>query len=170
MLPSCYRRLKIFSGETTRAMGVKDGDPVASLDLDIVITGEIRSIFDLSEDFDFVAWRGIGTYRPVVYNGSLFMFRAGQLNWMWDDFDPEASPDQTREARYYGSDQAWMSYKLNGSKPGWDVEQGVYSYSRDVRGRMLPTNARIVSFNGKAKPWDAPVMGEAPWIKDHWKV
>jgi hypothetical protein len=169
VLPSCYRRLKLFAGETTQAMGIEDGERVASLDLDVVLTGEVTALFDREEDF--VGWKGIGTYRPVVYNGSLWMFRAGRLRWLWDEFDPDQTPKLTREAKYFGSDQGWMSYRLNGSAPGLDIEDGVYSFARDIhRQRKLPANARIVFFNGKRKPWERLTQREQPWIAKHWRA
>jgi hypothetical protein len=167
VLPSCYRRLKIFDAETTRALGITEGERVVSIDLDCVLVSDLVPMFERAGDL--VAWKGIGTFRPVVYNGSLFMFRAGRLQWLWDEFDPIESPKQTREARYFGSDQAWLSFRLNGKAPGWDVEHGVYSYARDVHLQELPANARVVFFNGKRKPWEAKTQASAPWITRHWR-
>jgi len=168
--PSCYRRLKLFSVEQLKALGIEKGERLVSMDLDIVITSNVTPLFKRKEPF--VGWRGKGTHHPIVYNGSLFTFEAGAMTHLWEDFNPSVSPLQTRDARFFGSDQAWLSYKLNGSVPGWDCEDGVYSYSRDVInvGRSLPNNARIVSFNGKRKPWDPAVQGESPWIKKHWRM
>jgi len=167
MLPSCYRRLKLFIAATDD-IGIAKGERVVSMDLDVVLVGDLKPLFE--RDDEFVGWRGVGSFRPVVYNGSLFMFKAGCMRWLWDEFDPEKSPQQTREARYFGSDQAWLSLKLNGTAPGWDIADGVYSYSRDLRQRPLPDNARIVSFNGKHKPWDARSQAETPWIRKHWRA
>jgi len=168
VLPSCYRRLKIFHPDTTQAMGIEDGDRVVSMDLDTVITDDLTPTFEC--DADFKAWKGVGSWQPVVYNGSLFMFRAGRMRWLWDEFDPVTSPQQTLQARYFGSDQAWMSFRLNGSAPGWDVEDGVYSYARDVHQNGLPNNARVVFFNGKRKPWEPQTQTSAPWITRHWRA
>lgn len=168
VLPSCYRRLKIFDAVTTRKLGIADGERVVSFDLDTVITADISTLFDRTEDF--LAFKGIGTYRPVVYNGSLFMFRAGRKQELWDEFDPVQSPLLTREAKYFGSDQAWMSFRLNGSAPGWDPNDGVYAFARDVHLRDLPDDARIVFFNGKRKPWESVTQESAPWIARHWRA
>jgi hypothetical protein len=171
LFPSCYRRLKIFSAATTRALGIADGERVVSSDLDVIFTGDLVPLFDRHEDF--VGWRGIGTHQLVVYNGSLFMFRAGRLQWLWDDFDPVLTPQLTRDARYFGSDQAWMSFKLNGSAPGWDIADGVYSFNRDFSRCGYPEpapNARAIYFNGKRKPWEAVTQASAPWITRHWRA
>src|SRR5262245_26456787 len=168
VLPSCYRRLKIFHPDVTRALGIGDGERVVSIDLDAVLCSDLVPMFE--REGDFVAWKGIGTFRPVVYNGSLFMFRAGRLQWLWDEFDPKESPKQTKDAMYFGSDQAWLSFRLEGRAPGWDVEHGVYSYARDVHLQELPANARVVFFNGKRKPWEARTQASAPWITRHWRA
>lgn len=165
-LPSCYRRLRIFDPDTTRAMGIADGDYVFSMDLDIVITRALKPLLDFSGEF--IGWRGIGSFRPVVYNGSLFKFRSGHFAYLWNDFNPLTSPRETKNARYYGSDQAWLSYKFDGQMPGWMQHDGVHSYSV-MRHKPLPDNAIIVAFNGKNKPWNPAVIAEAPWIKDHWQ-
>lgn len=170
-LPSCYRRLKLFDVATTRAMGIEDDERVVSMDLDVVMISDLVPLFET--EVDFQGWKGIGSWRPVVYNGSLSMFRAGRLQKLWDEFDPVQSPKQTREAKYFGSDQAWISYRMNGTAPGWDRPEGVYSYARDVHpidGKPLPANARLIFFNGKRKPWERQTQRSAPWIARHWRA
>lgn len=169
-LPSCYRRLKIFSTATQEALGIKPGSRVVSLDIDAVIVKKLDPI--LVRKDDFVAWKGIGSFNPVVYNGSLFMFTAGKVDTLWDDFDPMESPRLAKNARFFGSDQAWMSYKMTQvhGAPGLGVNDGVFSYARDMRRKPLNQFARIVFFNGKWKPWDPMVIEESPWVLDHWKA
>ena len=170
VLPSCYRRLRIFDGETTRALGIEDGDRVVSWDLDVVVLGDVVPLFDRPDEF--VGWKGIAAYGQPVYNGSLFMHRAGSLQWIWDTFDPIESPKATKGAKYYGSDQAWLSYCFKGSRPGCDVQDGVYSFARDCyRPRAEPAeNARVVFFNGKRKPWEHFTQLTTPWISRHWRA
>jgi len=167
--PSCYRRLKLFDREQQRAMGIDDGDRVVSLDLDVVVTRDVTPLFNRREDF--VGWRAEGKHREVVLNGTIFMFRAGAMDHLWREFDPEKSPRAALSARYYGSDQAWLSYKLAGKVAAWGNESGIYSYMRDmVFDASLPSDARIVSFHGRRKPWDSRVQTEAPWIAEHWRL
>ncbi len=141
---------------------------VVSLDLDVVFVREVTPMFQGSDDFK--GWRGVGSYNPVVYNGTMFMFRAGAMQHLWRDFDPATSPLAANKHRYFGSDQGWISYKLAGSAPGWDQKDGMFSYSSDVRGSRshLPPQARIVSFNGKRKPWEIRTQTVSPWINKHW--
>lgn len=178
-LPRCYRRLKIFNPETTRSIGIQDGERVVSIDLDVVICADLSKLFVRYPDSPFVGWKGMGWKNPHVYNGSLFMFSAGKMSFLWDEFDPVRSPQQSVQARYFGSDQGWMSYRLAGKYPGWGRQDGVFSYTsnlsiRGIRGpdgrALLPSTARIVSFNGRRKPWEAEVQEASPWIRDHWRV
>lgn len=168
-LPSCYRRLKIFDGKTTDDMNIERNSFVFSMDLDIVICSPLKTLLD-HEQPPFIGWRGVGSFRPVVYNGSLFKFRAGAFEYLWKDFDPAVSPRETKDAKYFGSDQAWLSYKFDGKMPGWTQRDGVYSYSFDIKGKgFFPINAIIVAFNGKHKPWESHVLAINPWIRKLWR-
>jgi len=168
-LPSCYRRLKIFSSSQQERMGILPGDRIVSMDLDVVILKEITPMFE--KDFPFVGWKRVSSNpaKPAGYNGSIFMFTAGMFDYLWDTFDPVESPRRTRRAKQFGSDQGWISLHLDGRGPGWTQASGMYSYSSDIYGRSLQGNARIVSFNGKHKPWMKMVQNQNPWIAKHWR-
>jgi hypothetical protein len=172
--PSCYRRLKIFSPITTREMGIDENSEVVSMDLDVVIVADIAPLFERYPIEDFVGWRDIGSYRPAAYNGSLFKFRSGKLNYLWDDFDPAISPVLASKAGYVGSDQGWISYRIAGRAPGWRAQDGVLSYTTNLRIRggrsVLPYNARVVSFDGKRKPWEPELQAASPWILERWRL
>jgi hypothetical protein len=95
------------------------------------------------------------------------------VSYLWDEFDPVVSPAKALAARFFGSDQAWISYRLEGKAPGWGRLDGVLSYTSNlgIRGRgrgALPSSARIVCFNGKRKPWDPAVQAASPWVTAHW--
>lgn len=174
-LPSCYRRLKLFDATTAAALGIKLGDPVLSSDIDVVITGELTDFIAKYARYDFAGWKRIwvpgarGPRQPPSYNGSLTLHRAGRVQELWDEFDPRYTPKLTHDAGYYGSDQAWISYRLQGRAPGWTQADGVFSYASDVVGRPLPINARLVFFNGRHKPWDAVVQRASPWVGEYWR-
>lgn len=173
-LPSCYRRLKLFDRATQQSLGIKDGDRITSIDLDAVLVQDVTHLFNRNDRF--VAWRVPGSRHTWVYNGSMFMFTAGDLDHIWHDFDPrqQHSPVKSLLAGYMGSDQGWLSYKLikESFAGGWDAERdGVISFMRNVeRARMHkhkkmdPLNAKIVFFAGRRKPWHTDVLKEHPWI------
>ena len=167
-LPSCYRRLKIFDPGTLRGMGVREGDRVVSIDLDAVLTNAIDSLFLRPERY--MGWHVPGTRHETVYNGSMFMFTAGDLEHVWRDFNPLRSPTQALVAGYMGSDQGYLSHKLVREPwaSGWTAgRDGVLSFVRDVgRKRVKPMSGRVVFFAGRRKPWHLDVLKEHPWIHD----
>lgn len=170
-LPSCYRRLKIFDSKTLEDIGFKPGERVVSVDIDAVVIQKFGELFHRDEDF--VGWYVPGHRHRVVLNGSMFMFTAGQCDWLWHTFDPRTSPMMACAAGYMGSDQGYLSHRLLGNKDnltikvgGWtSIEHGVLSFVRDVRlARRLPRTTRVVFFAGKRKPWDPAVLRENSWI------
>lgn len=170
-LPSCYRRLKIFDGQTTDAIGIGRGEKIVSIDLDaVIVSPSFSNLFDRPERF--VGWAVPGHRHLRVFNGSMFMFYAGDMEFLWRDFDPKFSPDKAIKAGYMGSDQGWLSQQLI-NRPdvgGWTAQKdGVRSYQRDVRvPRIFTTaNTSVVFFAGRRKPWHADVQREAKWIGRH---
>jgi len=168
-LPSCYRRLKIFHEPQTREMGIEKFSKVVSMDLDVIFMREVNSLFN-STTADFVGWRRIGPGHPNGYNGSIYMFQTGTMDMIWNTFDPKTSPMIARRAKHYGSDQGWMSFCLPGATPGWGKMNGIYSFSSDIAAKQFPTNARLIMFNGRWKPWHLLVQAQHPWIKRYWRM
>jgi hypothetical protein len=168
-LPSCYRRLKLFDPATQSAMGVEPGDRVCSLDIDSVVYGDLRPLMRRQEQF--VGWAVRGARHPKVYNGSMWLFTAGDLTEMWRDFDPTKSPGEANRAGFMGSDQSWLSYKLarRTGCAGWTYPQ-VTSWPRELRMRRLrpAPGTGVVMFHGKEKPWHDDIQKANPWIRDLW--
>lgn len=161
--PSCYRRLKIFSHEAKSIFGER----VVSLDLDVVITGDLRALWDRPEDF--VIWGD--TAKSTPYNGSMFLLRTGTRTDVWTRFSPTHSPRLTKSLGYIGSDQAWIAAVLGGREPIWTVKDGVYSYRNHVHNtptRRLPVGARIVIFHGKYDPWSSECQ-RLHWVSEHYR-
>lgn len=158
--PSCYRRLRMFRGDFTLA-----GERFVSLDLDAVIVGDLRPLWNRPEDF--VAWKDPSGRWP--YNGSMMMLTAGARPQVWDDFDPRTSPQLANKSGALGSDQGWISYRIP-HEATWSQADGVYSFRTDLRrGRMpLPANARVVFFHGVPKPWDVAAQG-IRWIANAYR-
>lgn len=159
-LPSCYRRLKLFDPATQRDIGMRPGDRLVSLDLDTVCVGNLNALWDREDDF--VGWALPGTHHPRVFNGSMWMLRAGAEAHVWRDFDPETSPAEAKAAQFLGSDQSWMSYRLQG-RAGWTQADGVYSFPQALRSaQAVPADARVVMFHGFRKPWSP---GMVDWVR-----
>ena len=102
--PACYHRLQMYAPEARDIIGER----FVSVDLDCVIMGDMRPVWNRKEDY--MIWGE--TLRTTPYNGSMQMMTAGARRQIWDDFDPVESPKTTVKAGYHGSDQAWISYKL----------------------------------------------------------
>lgn len=165
MQPSCYRRLKVFAPE----MGEVLGKRIVCIDLDCVIVGDLRPLWNRREEFVGLAGMASPT---TTYNGSMFLLTAGARPRVWTDFNPPYSQKNARAAGHYGSDQAWLSYILGPKEARWTTADGILSYRLHVApspqcGR-LPKGARVVVFNGKKDPW-SPEVRQYDWVQQHYR-
>lgn len=161
--PSCYRRLRMFHPE----IGKHFGERFVSMDLDAVITGDMRPVWNRPEDF--VAWGDTNPRPGSHYNGSMILLRAGARPQVWERFDPATSPKQSLRAGCWGSDQGHISFVLGGGEAKWGKKDGVYSFRNDLQNqRDIPANCRVVLFHGKHDPWQDYVQAKYPWVKSHY--
>lgn len=153
--PSCYRRLWMFSAEAPKVLGER----VLLVDLDVVVTGDLTPLVERTESF--VGWRpklGWGTKDRVA--GGLYLMTPGAHPEVWTDFNAEGIA-AARKAKFRGSDQAWLSFKLGKDVALWPDDAGIYALS-DLRGDdSLPSDARMVQFSGPDKPWDCSLR----WVR-----
>lgn len=162
--PRCFRRLRAFAPDAASFLGER----ILSIDLDMAIVGPLDPLVDRDEDF--VIWRGAAPAwrgaRVNPYNGSMWLLRAGTRPQAWLDYDPARSPAMLRAAGFFGTDQAWLAYRLPGEAT-WGREDGVLSYRLDLENgcEPLPRSARVVSFHGQASPWDADCQ-TLSWVRD----
>jgi hypothetical protein len=168
--PSCYRRLFLFSEEAREVLGEK----VVSMDLDMVVVGDLTPLFD--RDVDFMIWGGqtVQPHSITVYNwfnGSLMMHKPGTRTRVWTDFDPATSPAKANGNGCRGSDQGWIAHCLGRSELTWGQADGVYSYRNHVltAGGRLAKNARIVAFHGQYDPWMRDVQSRHAWVREHYR-
>ena len=162
--PSCYRRLKAFAPEAKELIGSR----ILSLDLDCVVVDDITPLVDRPEDF--VCWGD--TAKRTHYNGGFWLLRAGTRTQVWDTFDPQKSPQITSNLRIVGSDQAWISYIIDGKDPKWTQDDGVVSYRNQIQkmtNGKLPAGARIVFFHGQYDPWDDAIMRKYHWVRENYR-
>lgn len=158
--PSCYRRLWNFS-EGAKALG----DRLFCIDIDGIPTKPWDPFFTRTEDF--VGWRPYRDWgRKLRFGGGTYLLKAGTRTRVWTDFTGQPSIAKARAAGFRGSDQAWISYCLGGREPYYGKDVGIYSI-RDMKGRehKLPSDARLVHFNGPSKPWTSKL----PWVSEHWR-
>lgn len=159
--PSCYRRLRMFRLDAREWLGTR----ILSLDLDCVITADMRPMVNRKEDF--VIWGDTNPTTP--YNGSMILFTAGARPQLYHDFDPATTPAKTLAKGYFGSDQAWIGLCLGPDETKWTQRDGIYSYRNDIGpAGILPPNARVVMFHGEIDPW-SPCAQEFDWVKRHYR-
>lgn len=163
--PSCYRRLRLFHPDAAQWFG----DRVVSLDLDIVVTGDLAPIFERTEDL--IMWGDTNPLPGSHYNGSLINLRTGTRPQVWTDFDPNSSPQRAKAAGCFGSDQGWISYCLGPGEARYTTQDGVYSYRNHLAHdhNRLPQNARIVVFHGHIDPWSSYAQ-QIPWVRQHYPL
>lgn len=161
--PSCYRRLRAFAPDA----GDLFGERLVSLDLDVVLVGDVSPLWDRPEDF--VIWGD--TAKGTPYNGSMWLLRTGTRPRVWTEFDPVKSPARARALGYIGSDQAWIGAALGPNEPRWTARDGVYSYRNEIKakGGLLPPNARIVIFHGHVDPWHSATQRRYRWVREHYR-
>ncbi len=165
--PSCYRRLKVFSGEMKAVLGER----VAWCDLDMVLTRDVTPIFNRPEPVVLMPT----DVANIPVNGSLVLVTPGAHEHVWTKFDPNESPRKTRTSNCYGSDQGWMAYTLKNKAAFWKTGprgDGIYFFGQhmrnDHRGARLPDDARIVSVHGRGYPWDDNNK-QIAWIREHYR-
>ena len=104
-MPSCYRRLWMFSDEA-RCLGER----VLLTDVDVVLVRDITPL--VQRDEPFVGWRpdaAWGNKDRVV--GGLYLMTTGSHPDVWNTFGAEGIR-AARQAEFRGSDQAWISYMI----------------------------------------------------------
>lgn len=157
--PSCYRRLRMFHPDIYRSFGER----FVSLDLDMVITGDLIPVWDRPEDIVLVG----DTNPRTFYNGSMILMSAGARSQVWNDFDPATSIKAARAAGHFGSDQAWISHRLGPKEAKWTPLDGVYSYRNHIErtGNRLPANAKVIVCHGANDPWRPP-LNNVSWCRE----
>lgn len=162
--PSCYRRLWAQSEEAKYVLSER----VLLGDIDMVPVRDLSPI--VQRDEPFVGWRPFRDWgRKMRIGGGLYLFTPGAHAKVWTDFakNPQAAVAEARLAGFRGSDQAWLSHKLAGKVPVYGRDSGLYSIRDLGSDHALPSDARLVQFNGPDKPWS--YRGRAAWVAQHWK-
>jgi hypothetical protein len=165
-LGGCYNRLYVFSYEMRKLIGKR----LMIIDLDSVIVGNLDKILSRQEDFIINEYRVKNSSIKQIYNGGLVMMNAGARSQVWDEFNPDTSPQELDPLRdqklLQGSDQAWIQYKLGENESTFTTDEGVYDF-KQVR-ENLPDNATMIFFPGREDP--KLERENIQWIKDNWKL
>lgn len=162
-LPGCLARIRMFDAEWQERIGAKPGDCIVNIDIDCVITGPLDHLFD--GRYHFTIMQGFNTTNPCPFNGSLWMFRAGEHHDVWNDFGPEAHHRFNVPVHAIPDDQGWLHYKFPKAK-AYTPRDGVYCFKKKTWETKLelPKNACVVAFPGR----DPAKYQELKWVKDNW--
>lgn len=142
--PSCYRRLKLWDPAIENILGKR----FVHIDLDAVVCGDLRPLWNRKEDL--VMWAD--PFQRWPYLGGTYLMNAGARPQVWEAFHPVKSPQLAAAKGYQGSDQAWISYCLGYGEAAWTQGDGLY---RQLPGKLKqkPQDARIVFTTGRRPPW-----------------
>ncbi len=169
--PRCRRRMKQYDRAFARLIGKR----ILSIDLDMVITGDITPLVDRPEPI--VCWK-VGY--AGVFSGSFVLYDYDALHGLYDAFaaDPEGYP-LVAWPRGVGSDQAMLNHWLSTQPPipFWTEADGIITYFGEGYERFahlgvgptnptLPPHARIVVLGSADKA--AMDEGQFPWVRQHW--
>lgn len=177
----CYVKLSIFGWWAREYFGPCK---ILTLDLDMVITGNVDGIIEKGEQSPFTGCRATHSThgQTRIYGGAMHMHSAGEFRHIWDTFRLmwKLRKDASEMT---GSDQLFMTTVLGEDRwPSWEWnEDGIYDF-RSIQGPewdfgdnvdkdagKLPENARIVLVSGYARdPSQTELREQFPWIKEHW--
>lgn len=169
--PNCFKRLALFHRDLLPVFGPK----VLQLDLDSILLDDIAPLIT---DDPFKIMHG----KAAPYNGSMWQVTPGWCDTVWSSLSSRSAVELEKfnmrsQIPNYGSDQAWMSYKIPGA-PTWNGSDGCYHFTLLYPGANspgyragsrsptapLPQNARAVFFAGGIKPWTPDLAKHAPLL------
>lgn len=161
--PSCYRRLRLYSDWSRETLGNR----VVQIDLDMVICGDLRPLWNRPEPFVF--WSDQLNPHGRI-NGAMQLITPGLRDEIWSKFDPILARQVGMERGKWGSDQGWLAHNFPpGSHGSWGAADGCYSWRVHCqpKGGGLPSDAKVVNFHGPGDPW--ALAASHPWIKEHYR-
>lgn len=181
-LRRCWKRLKAFSRQAQKWFGRRH----LSIDLDVVITGDITPLVNRPEDLVLCKAGARHLYPHNPYSGTMWLQTTGCRHRVFDEFDRAVRSgrlktihQQLKQQGFNGSDSAWLGHILGPDEAVWTREEGIVSFPWDIQlpkeqgtgDGSLPADARIVLFHGKDNdPADPKLQAEYPWIAEHWSL
>lgn len=130
-LPRYYPKLWAFS----REFGKQIGQRFASIDLDVVITGDLAAVLEPFREFG--VW---DQARGEHYNTSLFVLEPGARAEVWEQFDLDATAQAEANASRWTGDQSWVGHVLGADQPTFSEAVGVIQYRPSLHREARPAN------------------------------
>jgi hypothetical protein len=161
-IPGCFARLRLFDPKWYRERGLRKGDRVLVLDLDLIVTACLEPLFE--DDAPFRILQGVNSSNPCKFNGSVWRLDLGYRPDVWTTFSGEAAAALPYDS--FPDDQQWLFHMMPDAA-AFGPESGVFAFQKPgwPKGEALPLNARIVAFPG----WrDPSKFTHLPWVRQHW--
>lgn len=133
--------------------------PVLYLDLDTIVINDLKPIFDVINKNKFICLRDF--YKDVNMQrtvGSGVMAWNGDMKFIYDEFEknPEKNMAECTTTRWWG-DQGFIEKCVRGQLYWQDlVPRKIVSWKVHCK-YDIPSDAHIIAFHGKPKPWDEVV-------------
>jgi hypothetical protein len=162
--PGCLVRMRLFDRKMQNALGLAKGDRVVNIDIDAIICSNLDPLFYNANALTIM--QGHNTTNPCPFNGSLWMFRAGERHDVWDDFSFKNYKARGVPFHAIPDDQGWLQHKFPDAA-AFTIDDGVYAFRKKTwpqNNDALPGNARIVAFPGR-RPEN---FMHLDWVRKHW--
>lgn len=162
----CLVRMRMFDAAWQARIGAVAGDKIVNIDIDAVVTGELDPLFN--RDDEFTIMQGFNFTNPCPFNGSLWMFRAGERHDVFEDFSFENYAKRKVPFHAFPDDQGWLHHKFPEAS-SYSPTDGVYAFEKmqwpfEV-GAGLPRGARLIAFPGRN-----PInFLHCDWVRRHWQ-
>jgi hypothetical protein len=131
--------------------------PVLYLDLDTLIVSDIQNILNDCITYDFIAIRDFYKNPKMQRTlGSGIMFWSGDMRYLYDEFvkDPQGHMNNCNSERWWG-DQGFIEKNIKNEVAYWQdaFPNKIVSWKVHCK-NGIPTDAAIIAFHGKPKPWE----------------
>ena len=144
----CLVRMRMFDHVWQERLGMKAGSRIVNIDVDAIITGELDPLFGGDDEFRIM--QGFNSTNPCPFNGSLWMFRAGERHDVFDDFSFEEYKRLDVPFHAIPDDQGWLHSRFPNAA-SYTPADGVYAFKKKTwpGGLELPGGARVIAFPGR---------------------
>lgn len=134
------------------------GERFASIDLDVVIAGNLAPILQNGQKLHI--WNHA---RLEHYNTSLFAIEPGYGTQVWDRLTPADLQRARQSAAYWTGDQSWIGYVLGRGCSTFGEAEGVIQYRPKFHRQTMPPGMIAAFLCGPYEPFSE--AEKCPWLK-----
>lgn len=134
------------------------GERFASIDLDVVITGDLGPLLDTRDRVRI--WNHARSER---YNSSLFAIEPGAGNEVWTRLTMADLTRAKAESAYWTGDQSWIAYVLGAGVATFGEADGVIQYRPKLHRAAMPAGMLAGFMCGPYEPFSE--ARESEWVR-----